>query len=210
MTQSSPPDSGLERIVFFSDAVFAIAITLLVIDLRLPDLPGSASSTTFNRALIALLPRVFAYLLSFGVIGLYWLAHWRRFHWVERSDGRLATLNLLLLGCVAFIPFPTALMGAHGDRPIVVVIYAVSVSLPGILGPASWIYATRAGLARPGISAAVVRFGAMRGLAVPVVMLTSLLLLPFAPPWVAEDSWGLILVIQFILVRRFAPQGASV
>jgi uncharacterized membrane protein len=209
VTESWPPPRGLERIVFFSDGVFAIAITLLVIDLRLPDLPESVSSVTFNSALVALLPRVFAYLLSFGVIGLYWLAHWRRFHWIERSNGPLAMLNLLLLGCIAFIPFPTALIGSHGDRPIAVVIYAVSVSLPGIVGPASWLYATRAGLARPDITPQIVRLGAVRGLAVSAVMLTSLLLLPFVVPWVVEDSWVLILVIQFVLVRRLSPPGLS-
>jgi uncharacterized membrane protein len=209
VTESWPPPRGLERIVFFSDGVFAIAITLLVIDLRLPDLPDSVSSATLSSALVALLPRVFAYLLSFGVIGLYWLAHWRRFHWIERSNGRLAMLNLLLLGCIAFIPFPTALIGAHGDRPIAVVIYAVSVSLPGVVGPATWLYATRAGLARADITPQIVRLGAVRGLAVSGVMLASLLLLPFVAPWVVEDSWVLILVIQFVLVRRFAPQGQS-
>jgi uncharacterized membrane protein len=72
---------GLERIVYFSDAVFAIAITLLVIDLRLPEFANSTSLTNaqINRVLHDLAPKIFSYVLSFSVIGLYWLAHWRRY-----------------------------------------------------------------------------------------------------------------------------------
>ena len=199
-----PPDPhderGLERVVFFSDAVFAIAITLLVIDLRLPDLPSSATNADVAAALAALAPRLVAYVLSFAVIGLYWMAHWRRFHYIARVDERFLALNLVLLGFIAFIPFPTSLQGEHGNVPIVVAIYALTLAVSGFLGAASWVYAVRAGLTRPDMTPTDVRLGLYRGLSGPAVFLGSLVLLPIGP-YAVEAAWLLIFPVQAVLVR---------
>jgi uncharacterized membrane protein len=194
--------AGLDRIIFFSDAVFAIAITLLVIDLRPPEVVAGLSDADFMRALGDLGPKVVAYLLSFAVIGLYWLSHWRTYHLIVRGNGRLATLNLLLLGVISFIPFPTSLIGGNGDRAISVVIYALTLSTAGLLGTMAWLYAVRADLTVAGLPDAYVRSAAWRGLSVPIVMLGSLLLLPFIGPTWTEASWVLIFVVQGIVVRR--------
>src|SRR3954464_13231866 len=98
----SAVDLGLERIVFLSDGVFAIAMTLLVIDLRVPEI-ASATSVQIEEALGQLWPRVIAYALSFTIIGFYWIAHWRRFKLIGRANLGLAYLNLLLLAFIAFI-----------------------------------------------------------------------------------------------------------
>lgn len=194
----------LERIAFFSDAVFAIAITLLVIDLRVPLLGDDVSDRELTDALLALRPRLFAYALSVTVIGMYWHAHWRRFRYLERVDGRLVALNLALLGLVALIPFPTALIGEYGDRPIAVVVYALTVAAPGVLGPLTWVYALRRGLATRDRPARELRLATLRGLVVPVVTLGSLALLPFASTWVVELSWCLVIPLQFLVGRASA------
>ena len=197
------PDLGLERIVFLSDGLFAIALTILVIEVRVPDLPNAASSDQVINSLRALLPRLFAYILSFfTIISLYWVTHWRRFRLIERADVRLAYLNLLLLGFIALIPFPTALIGEHGDTAIAVAIYAGTLAAAGIAGRLTWFHAERAGLLKAGVPRDVLRTEAARGLVVPAVMLLSLLLLPFASPFVIEDSWLLILPIQWLVGRR--------
>jgi uncharacterized membrane protein len=200
-------DVGLERLAFFSDAVFAIAITLLVIDLRLPALPPNATNDQLIDAFRAVAPGVAAYALSFAVVGLYWLGHWRRFHYVVRADQRLAMINLLLLGLVAFIPFPTAVMGAQGELPAAVVLYAGTLAVAGLVGLLTWLYAARAGLAAPGVTPEIVRYGAIRGLAVPLVMGASLLLLPIGGTTLTEFSWLSIFVVQPLLTRRFRPAG---
>ncbi len=192
-----------ERLVFFSDAVFAIAMTLLVIDLRLPELAGEASSQRIVDALVDLAPRLFAYTLSFAVIGSYWLSHWRRYAFIRRTDERLALLNLLLLGIVALIPFPTALIGEHGDLGVVAGVYAVVLAAGGLAGTAAWLYAARAGLLVDGVSAAEVRTGEWRGLSVPIVMLGSLALIPLLGPAAAELSWLLVIPLHW-LIARFA------
>jgi uncharacterized membrane protein len=197
------PHHGLdfERLLFFSDAVFAIAITLLIIEVHLPELPPDPTDQDIAAGLQAVLPQIFAYGLSFATIGLYWLAHWRRYRYVDGVDERLVAINLLLLGLVAFIPFPTAMIGEHGDLPIVVAIYAVSLSAAGLLGPLTWLYAWRAGLVRPGVTATFARYAAFRGFSVPLVMLGSLVLLPVIGPTGVEISWLLILPVQLLLNR---------
>jgi uncharacterized membrane protein len=196
-----PLDLGLERVIFLSDGVFASAMSLLVIALRIPEI-AAATSDQVIEALRELGPRIFAYALSFTIIGFYWIAHWRRFKLIDRADLGLAYLNLMLLAFIAFIPFPTALIGEHGDLPISVVIYAVTLSAAGLLGFATWLYAIRADLVMAGAPRDLVRSGAVRGLAVPLVMIGSLLLLPFVSTSVVEISWLLVLPAQALLARR--------
>ncbi len=195
-------DLGVERVIFLSDGVFAIALTLLVIDLRLPDLPASTGGVEISTAIADLAPRVFAYALSFTIIAFYWMAHLRRFRLIGRANARLAYLNLLFLAFIALIPFPTALIGEHGDLPIAVVIYAGTLSAAGLAGFLCWVYALRAELVAPETPRDVVRSGAMRGLAAPIVMLTSLLLLPIASTYIVELVWLLILPVQWFLGRH--------
>jgi uncharacterized membrane protein len=201
-------DLGVERVVFLSDGLFAIALTLLVIDLRLPDLPASAGAVEISNAIADLAPRVFAYALSFTIIAFYWMAHLRRFKLIGRANAGLAYLNLLFLGFIALIPFPTALIGEHGDLPIAVVIYAGTLSAAGLAGFLCWVYALRADLVAPDAPRDAVRSGALRGLAAPVVMLSSLLLLPIASTYVVELVWLLILPVQWFLGRHAPPEGS--
>jgi uncharacterized membrane protein len=194
-------EPGLERLVFFSDAVFAIAITLLVVDLRVPEMAGRVTDARLADAVAELSPRIFAYALSFAVIGLYWLTHWRRFSMIDHLDERMVLLNLLLLAFVAFIPFPTSLIGEYGDHDLAVVIYASTLGLSGLVGTASWLYAARANLLRPRVSRNEVRLGALRGIAVPLVMLGSLAILPLTGPGAVEVTWLAIFPAQWLIAR---------
>lgn len=190
-----------ERLLFFSDAVFAIAITLLIIDVRVPPLPSPATDEAVLAGVREIMPSIFAYGLSFATIGLYWLAHWRRYRHVVAANERLVALNLVLLALVAFIPFPTGLIGEHGDLAVPVIIYAVSLSAAGIAGPLTWLYAWRAGLVQPGVTVRFVRYAALRGFSVPIVMLASLVLLPVIGPGGVEVTWLLIIPVQFTMNR---------
>jgi Endosomal/lysosomal potassium channel TMEM175 len=107
-------ESGLDRLVLFSDAVFAIAITLLALDLRLPEPPPDLTDAGLLEQLLELGPKYFSFVISFMSVGFYWIAHHRFFQLVVRVDAGLLLLNLLLLMGVAFIPFPTS---GHPRRP---------------------------------------------------------------------------------------------
>jgi uncharacterized membrane protein len=187
---------SLERVVFFSDAVFAIAITLLALEIRLPDASdGSAAS------ILGLGPVFFAFALSFWAIGQYWLAHWRRYDFLVRADQPLAATNLVHLAFITLIPFTTSLLADHGDEAGPVVVYALVVSAAGVFGTGSWLYAHRAGLIDAAVPWPYVRLTALRGFAVPIVFTAALPLL-LVHPFAAEAVWLLVFPLQYLIVRR--------
>jgi uncharacterized membrane protein len=112
-----------DRLETCSDGVFAIAITLLVLDIKLPE----GSSAGLSHALMESLPRVAAYVMSFAIIGLYWISHHRSFQLIAKVDGAVFWLNLLLLLLVSFIPFPTALLGRYPNEALPIVIYGLTL-----------------------------------------------------------------------------------
>ncbi|MEU4225303.1 TMEM175 family protein [Nonomuraea sp. NPDC026600] len=158
--------SEVERIAFFSDAVFAIAITLLVVELSVPEEPlADLSAALWERA-----PKFFAFVLSFLVIGQYWITHHRMFRHVRRYDQILMWLNLVYLLGVAFLPFPTALLGNYFSSPMVGLIYGLSLFAPSTLSAALWHYAKHRSLLDD-ISPALQREIQLKTLATPVVFL---------------------------------------
>jgi uncharacterized membrane protein len=131
---------GLERLVFFSDAVFAIAITLLALDIRLPEMGGIQSDAALRQALLSLWPQYFAYMLSFLVIGASWANHHRRFGMIRRYDRTLIFLNLLLLMAIAFVPFPTSVLAEFGNQTAVT-LYALTMAVAALMSGLGWWYA---------------------------------------------------------------------
>ena len=178
---------GLERIVFFSDAIFAIAITLLALEIRLPG-TGAGGAVTWE-ALGALWPKYLSYGISFVTIGGFWISHHRKFRLIRRYDNRLMWLNLLALAVVAFLPFPTALLGEYGDETPATVFYAGMVILTGLLFLAVWLYATHdRRLVDPALDAGVIRHGLVRAL-IPIVFFAVSIPLAFVWPYGAEMVW---------------------
>lgn len=133
---------GLARLAFFSDAVFAIAITLLALDIRLPArLVHGAGSGALASALFDLWPQYISFLLSFLVIGNFWIAHHLRFRLIERYDMRYMLFNLLQLMAIAFIPFPTSVLAESGNRTATI-FYALTIAVTGLISALMWWYAT--------------------------------------------------------------------
>jgi uncharacterized membrane protein len=133
---------ALERLVFFSDAVFAIAITILVLDIRLPTGADAASSRELLLSLAGLWQEYLAFFVSFWVIGLSWISHHRKFLYIQRVDSQLLTLNLLMLMLIAFIPFPTAVMSENVSFTATA-FYALTMILACLSGLILWWHATR-------------------------------------------------------------------
>jgi uncharacterized membrane protein len=132
---------GIERIIFFSDAVFAIAVTLLALEIRLPASEDLLTDSQLLEQLTGMWHRYLGYFISFMVIGLFWMAHHRKFRLIKRYDNRLMQLNLLLLMVVAFIPFPTSLISEYPGR-LPTIFYALTMILCEVLICLIWWYAT--------------------------------------------------------------------
>jgi uncharacterized membrane protein len=118
---------GFERFIFFSDAVFAIAITLLVLDLKPPH--GRAGQFDLTTQI----PNLIGFGLSFYVVGRYWLAHHALFETVRAYDRRLLVVNLIFLAGIAFLPFPTSVVAQEKAETGPVILYAASVAAVGLL-----------------------------------------------------------------------------
>lgn len=107
-------EGSAARFLALSDGVFAIAITLLALDISLPDGLGPAG---FDRPLGEVMPKVWAYALSLLVIAAFWRGHYQIFQYVRDVDGTVIRLGLLSLGLIALMPFPTTLLAEYGDLP---------------------------------------------------------------------------------------------
>lgn len=178
-----------ERLVYFSDAVFAIAMTLLVIDLRVP-VPGDESTW---EIISSQADDLFAYALSFLIIGLNWLGHHRKFRVIKSHDGPLMWLDLLLLFFIAFLPFPTSLLSEYGGDVIAVVFYAAIVGIIGMIQYFLWRYAWRKGFVDAVIDAALYKYVRRNQLLTPIVFGVSIPIAIFVSGDVAMYFWlGLI------------------
>lgn len=137
-----------ERTIAFSDGVFAIAITLLILNVEVPDLhPESASE--LREALNDTIPDLIGYAIGFYVIGKFWLGHHSLFDNLGGLTPRLMNANLLYLACIALLPFPTGVLGDHGSLPVAVILFAGAVALAGLAeGLVLWV-AYHDGLASP-------------------------------------------------------------
>ena len=184
---------NLERTTALSDGVFAIALTLLVLDIKLPEdvTRGSVASD-----LVALIPQVQAYALSFAVLGLLWVRHHGFFREVSALDGTLTWLNLLYLGLVAFVPFPTGVLASF-ETPASVALYAGTIALTSAVFSLSYYHALRKGLLVPDASER--RWTDL--IATPVIFALSVPL-AFLTAGGAEMFWISLAVIGVLTGRR--------
>jgi uncharacterized membrane protein len=132
--------SDVGRLLAFSDGVFAIAITILVLNL---EVPAGLSVPELGMALRDLWPKLFSAALSFAVIGRFWMSHHQVLDHVVVADRRLLGLNILVLGPLVLVPFATDLLAEYGDVPLVVACYSATVAAMALALLALWRCATR-------------------------------------------------------------------
>ena len=128
------------RIINFSDGVFAVAITLLVVQLPIP---VKAPDRELGDDLTGNLPMLISYGISFGVIALYWLKHLGFNNHVRRYSVGLIWLNFMFLLVIAFLPFPTAVYGTHSSDEVAQVLYAGTIAVAGYISALMWLWTLR-------------------------------------------------------------------
>lgn len=192
----------VERIVFFSDAVFAIAMTLLAIELKVPNLGTDQTTERLLSAIFADWSHLFAFALSFWIVAVYWMAHHRYFRYIKGYDGGLIGRNLLALFFIAFMPFSTLVLGEYGNLAGAVWIYAVNMTGLGLAGAWLWHHATRGHrLVDPDLNDRFIRYIQARAFATPAVAVI-VILASFFIGGSASTGWFLIWVFQ-VLLRRY-------
>jgi TMEM175 potassium channel family protein len=129
----------LERMILFSDAVFAIAITLLVIELKIPEL-SIVSNRTLANAILHALPHFLSFLMSFMVIGIYWVSHHRMFFYVINYNQRLIWLNLFFLFFIALMPFSSNIYGVYNGLNTAFFLYVLNISMVALCNFFMWNY----------------------------------------------------------------------
>ncbi len=136
--------------VLFSNAVIAITITLLALEIHLPEGFGEFDDTALWHALLELAPRFLAYLISFAVIDVYWLSHHAKFNHIEKSSRGLLSINLLFLLFIGVVPFTTSLIAENGGA-LATAIYADGVVCCGLSLMWIWAYSDACGMIDPAL-----------------------------------------------------------
>jgi uncharacterized membrane protein len=165
----------LERLILFSDAVFAIAITLLVIEIKIPELPrNEVTDNHILNKLGHLIPKFVGFLVSFLLIGLYWVVHHRLFGYVINFTPKLIWLNILFLLFIALMPFSTGFYSEYAGLPIItpVIFYSGNVAMLGIINFFMWRYVgnPRHSLSE-NLSPLIAKYSSMRAITVPVIFI---------------------------------------
>ena len=132
-----------DRVITLTDAVLAIVMTLLVLEIVVPQLSQSEVATELPKRLRELLPDVWSYAISFIILGFFWIAHDDQFHYIMRANRTFLWITIFYLMFIAFIPFSTALIGEYVDQPISEVIYGINISVVLFWTYLQWRYATR-------------------------------------------------------------------
>ncbi len=186
------------RIVAFSDGVFAIAITLLVLGLTIP-----AGRPDLTGTLLGQEADLLAYVISFAVVGRVWIAHHRFFASLERFDGTLMGLNLVYLACVVLIPFTSAVLGDYEGQTAAVILYAINLICVSIAFQAQIVYAYRNDLVWPEAREFEHRMAGPANLLVAAVFLVSIPI-AFVNTTVAVVLWIAVFAVGKRLEDRLA------
>ena len=132
-----------QRLEALSDGVFAIAITLLILEIKIPG-SGELQHQPLSEYLLKQWPKYFAYVFSFFIIGIYWANHHYIFRLYKRTNHVFNILNIIFLMTISFLPFPTAIFGEYiNDAPhrsTAVSFYALGIFMPAVVWFTMWLY----------------------------------------------------------------------
>lgn len=191
----------IDRLVSFTDAVVAILITLLVLGF---DVPSGLTEDSLTEALRGLGLQLFSVVLSFAVIGGFWISHHHMFRHVAYYDDRLLALNGVFLLTIALLPFPTALLGEYMHYPAAMILYAASVSLAGMMFTLLWVHIAYLGhllddQVDPGLRLVLL----LRFLSIPVIFLGTIPLTLSGYHHLTAAAWVVLpLTMRIALSRR--------
>lgn len=192
-----------DRVISFSDAVFAFAATLLVLKIDLPPLtPDQLNSSRFLTELINLWPSYFANIISFLIIAFYWLNHHAIFSLVRRINSGIIWINIVFLIFLSFLPFPVDLFGEYSNNDVIIAFYCAAISLVGFLLSGIWFYALSQKLTNHNLTPKERKYYSLRFLLTPTIFALSIPL-SFIDPLLSKSCWVFVLIGIFIINKSF-------
>jgi len=134
------------RLGAISDGVFAIAMTLLVLDLKLPEMKESISSQEFSQAIREQAPHFLSWIISFAILCRLWITQHALLEYDDKKSMGFTTINFIFLGAISFIPFPTSLISEHFEQPLSVIIFSATLFVAGLALVGMWRLLDKKGL----------------------------------------------------------------
>ena len=196
-------ERDLSRIVAFSDGVMAVAITLLVLNLEVPDVPRE----DLGDALVDLLPSLGAYVLAFALVGRFWVIHHNLFEKLRAFDITLRALNLLFLALIVLVPFSSELYDRYTDEPLAAAVLGATLGLAALDNWLMTRHTLRRGLIHPAHRDETEPFGSAAGLGFSIAFLLSVPA-AFLNVHLAEALWISTLVLHYPL-RKLGGRTSS-
>ncbi|MBN1411092.1 MAG: DUF1211 domain-containing protein [Spirochaetales bacterium] len=190
------------RIQGLADAIFAIAMTLLVLAIQIPELPGKADNPRIIKLLIELIPRFYVFALSFVLLASFWKIHHRQFHWINRLDETLLGINMIWFLTVVIVPFSSSLVGEHGSLTVASLFFHINLFCIGLFAFLSWGYAIWRGLVEQHLTRQELNYETCMSMILPVTAVIAAIVSIFVPSF-SSLTYFLIIPIKFIVRKIF-------
>lgn len=193
----------LEHVVSFSDAIFAFSITFMAVLIEIPDLPANLSQTEVIQSLVEDLgPRFAIYVISFFVIGLYWISYHQIFNHIEGSHGVIVWLNLVFLFFITIIPFAVDLQVDYGFYQVIFILYALVLTFGGSTLTLIWLHARKNRLIDNTVSHSEIQNVLLESILLPSVFVISILI-SIVDLQIAYYFWMVIVPAKIIIRKRY-------
>jgi uncharacterized membrane protein len=196
----------LERMILFSDAVFAIAITLLVIEIKVPHLETISDDIVLIE-LYHLLPKFFGFVFSFFIVGIYWTVHHRLFGYLVDYDTKLIWLNILFLFSIVLMPFTTALYSEFYQPYLHVpfIVYSINICVTGF---SSYLLVKHLAYSKNKITSGfedmnLIKASFAKSWMMPVLFLIGLLISYIFPPWTGRMAPAFVPVYLWMVNKKY-------
>jgi uncharacterized membrane protein len=195
---------SFDRVAFFTDAVFAIALTLIVVGIGVPTLTDAGSNHELANALWDQRSELVSFFVGVLVIGFYWWSHHTAFDGLAAVDGGYVGWTIIYLAFVAFLPYPIRLIGTYDENPVAWWAFALNLALVSGMETVLLVHAQRAGLRadRPGPKE--MRWERLMSL-LPVPIFVGSVALALISPWLTLGAWAVCPFLQALATRRFRP-----
>jgi uncharacterized membrane protein len=187
-----------KRIETLVDGIFAIAMTLLVLSLKTPNIPYPATDAQILNSLLLMGQQFLIYFISFFLLASFWRVNHAQFYFINKTDQTLLWINIIWLSFIALIPFSTNLIGSYGYLKVPLIFFDLNIFFIGLLFNLNWYYADKKELIDPDADRNMVKFREKYNFALPLIALIAAALTFISP------EWSSLVYFSLLLVRRIS------